>query len=361
MPAGADASSAPDLATTGGGTGQTATGGDADPPPDQTATGGGRRRPGTVLAVVAWALTGGWATVALCRLAGVEVPVWPLVLLPALTPVLAGCALVPLVVALVARRWVAAAVAAASLASLVAVVAPRAFGGPDPARGPAVRVMTVNLAEGHADPVAVLAVARDRRVDVLAVQELTWLELARLRAAGLADLLPYGTANPRPTALGTGLFSRYPLDGAGRRLLLNGFAETYATVRVPGAVPVEVDAIHYCAPAYPSQMPCWSYGKDRIPPATPYGTVRLLLGDFNLTVDYPSLRRVLATGYRDAGVVTGHGLAATWPDVGPLVPLVTIDHVLADRRIGVSSYTVRPIRGSDHRALVAGLTFPAQP
>lgn len=293
-----------------------------------------------------------------CRLTGVEIHHWPLVLLPALTPYAAASAALPVLVALLLRRWLAALVAVLSLALLASVVVPRLSGGPDPARGPAVRAMTLNLREGHADPVAVVSLIRQERVDVLALQELTRGELTRLRAAGLADLLPYGQANPERTALGTGLFSRYPLTDPGRRWLLYGFVETFATVRVPGATPVEVNAIHYCAPAYPSQMPCWSYGLSRIPPATPHGAVRLLLGDFNLTVDYPSFRRVLDTGYRDAGLVLGQGLAPTWPYAGLPLPPVTIDHVLADPRIGISSLDPRPVRNGDHRALIAGLTFP---
>jgi endonuclease/exonuclease/phosphatase family metal-dependent hydrolase len=247
---------------------------------------------------------------------------------------------VPIALAVVSRRWLAAILAAASLASLAGIVVPRAFGHPDPPRGPAVRVMSANMYEGHADPAALVQLVRTQRVDVLAVEELTGFALDRLTASGLGDLLPYQEPNPRGWASGTGLFSRYPLDGADRRELSDDFVETIATVRVPGAVPVVVTAVHYCAPAVPGEMGCWRQGVDTVPPATPGGAVRVLLGDFNLTVDFAALRRILATGYRDAAQVVGEGLTPTWRYRGLVQPRVTIDHVLADRRVGISSVSV---------------------
>jgi endonuclease/exonuclease/phosphatase family metal-dependent hydrolase len=245
------------------------------------------------------------------------------------------------------------------MVALLAMVAPRAFGQPDPVRGPAVQVMMANLKEGRADPAAIVTLAREHSVDVLAVAELTQRELHRLTAAGINAVFPYAVTNPSPsTTGGTALFSRYPLLDPARVDLVNNFIETTATVRVPGAKPVLVTVVHYCAPADPSQMACWEYGRSHIPPATPTGPVRLLLGDFNLTLDYGALRGVLATGYRDAAAVVGQGLATTWPYDGTPLPPVTLDHVLADQRIGVSAVRTYEIRNSDHRAMAAALTLP---
>jgi endonuclease/exonuclease/phosphatase (EEP) superfamily protein YafD len=323
---------------------------DAGPPPVA------RRIWGTLLC---WTLVALWTAVALGRLAGFDGGVWPLVLLPALTPYVALSALIPLAVSLLARRRLAAVIALVVQIVLVGVVAPRTFGSPDPVRGPAVRVLTANLAEGQADPAAIVALVREHRVDVLAVSELTGHELAALTDAGITKLLPYVVANPgRTTTGGTGLFSRYPVTDGRRIPLVDGFIETSGTVSVPGAQPVDLTVVHYCAPADPGQLGCWDYGKSHIPPATPDGPVRLLLGDFNLTVDYAALRAVLATGYRDAASVVGEGLTTTWPYDGTPAPRVAIDHVLADHRIGVSSVSAHGIRDSDHRAVFAELTFP---
>jgi endonuclease/exonuclease/phosphatase family metal-dependent hydrolase len=313
----------------------------------------------------AWVDLGCWLAVAvggvltLARWLGYDGGVWPLVLVPALTPYLVVVALVPVVACLIARRWLAASVAVALLAALVGFVAPRGFGAPDPARGPALRVLAANMKESAADPRSVVDIVRTAQVDVLAVSEVRRNELTGMARAGLTDLLPYSVANPgESTTGGTALYSRYPLTDGQRVPLTNGFIETAAVLHVPGSPPVHVTAVHYCAPADPTQMACWTYGMAQTPPATPDGPLRLLLGDFNLTVDYGALRTLLGTGYRDAASVVGRGFTTTWPYDGTPAPPVAIDHVLADRRIGVSGFAAYPIRRSDHRAVFAALTLP---
>ena len=67
------------------------------------------------------------------------------------------------------------------------------------------------------------------------------------------------------------------------------------------------------------------------------------------------LRDILDRGYRDAADVTGNGLVGTWPAGRSLPPQVTIDHVLADRRFGISGYGVEDLPRSDHRVVHASL------
>jgi endonuclease/exonuclease/phosphatase (EEP) superfamily protein YafD len=87
--------------------------------------------------------------------------------------------------------------------------------------------------------------------------------------------------------------------------------------------------------------------------------VRLLAGDFNATLDHAELRRVLDRGYRDAAERAGVGLRPTWPAGKTLLPtLITIDHVLADRRVRVISARSVAIPGSDHRGVLAELLLP---
>ena len=85
--------------------------------------------------------------------------------------------------------------------------------------------------------------------------------------------------------------------------------------------------------------------------------LRILAGDFNATLDHAELRRLIATGYVDAASIVGEGLRPSWP-VGRLLPPVTIDHVLADRRCGVRGVEVHTLPGSDHRAVIAELQIP---
>src|SRR5205814_8275106 len=128
--------------------------------------------------VACWAAVVPCGLLALARWLGYDGGVWPLVLLPAVTPYLVLVVPIPLVFSVVVRRWTAAGVAFAVLVALVGYVAPRAFGGPDPARGRAVRVMAANLKDSTADPVWIVALVRDHDVGVLAVSELDGNELA---------------------------------------------------------------------------------------------------------------------------------------------------------------------------------------
>jgi endonuclease/exonuclease/phosphatase family metal-dependent hydrolase len=86
----------------------------------------------------------------------------------------------------------------------------------------------------------------------------------------------------------------------------------------------------------------------------------VLAGDFNATLDQAEFRDVVDRGYADAGEVTGKGLEPTFPTMGHrlLPPTIAIDHVLADRRLGISEYGVDDLPGSDHRAIHAQLVLP---
>jgi endonuclease/exonuclease/phosphatase (EEP) superfamily protein YafD len=305
-----------------------------------------------------WLLVTGFSAWAVVRLFGLERG-FPLVQLMAFTPYVAGAAvLVPLLAALL-RRWHAAAVSAAVAVALVACVAPRAFadGGALPA-GPTLRVLTANMLVGGADPGTIVRLVRGQQVDLLALQEFTPAAERALAAAGLADLLPNAASHPLEGVGGSALYSRFPLRDEGLRMNPFGFGQAAATVTVPGAAPIAVEAVHPCPPLVRTVDNCWERALRAEPPATVDGQVRILLGDYNATLDHVALRRLLATGYRDAADVVGAGLTPTWP-YDKLFPRVTIDHVLADRRVGVRAVSVHPLPSGDHRAVYAELVLPA--
>jgi endonuclease/exonuclease/phosphatase (EEP) superfamily protein YafD len=81
---------------------------------------------------------------------------------------------------------------------------------------------------------------------------------------------------------------------------------------------------------------------------------RLVLGDFNGTLDNREVRRVLDRGYVDAADAAGAGLQWTYPAGRPALRL-TIDHVLVPRSVAVHRVVVRGLPGSDHRAVIAEL------
>ncbi|MCO8272011.1 endonuclease/exonuclease/phosphatase family protein [Actinoplanes sp. TRM 88003] len=302
-----------------------------------------------------------WAAV---RLLGWEEG--PLVQLMAFTPYAAVWSFVPLLAALLSRKWLVAALAAATVVMFAAAVLPRAL--PDRDKGPAtgvpVSVMTVNMFIGAADPAAVVRLVRENDVAILAVQEFTPESAAGLQAAGIDALLPHHALADEIGTTGSGLYSRFPLTGQASRRgdgggLQDGNLQAYATIQVPGAGGVFVESAHPLAPYALRAENAWRADLDSYPHPDRGSGPTMLLGDFNSTLDHQPLRELIAHGYRDAAATTGHGLIGTWgPYAGLPIPPVTLDHILVDKRIGVRDTEVHDVEGSDHRAVVATVTLP---
>ncbi|MFI7607573.1 endonuclease/exonuclease/phosphatase family protein [Micromonospora sp. NPDC049366] len=317
-------------------------------------------RPGRVATTLCWLAVAPAALWAALRLAGLDRG--PAVQALAFTPYVAAWSPLPVVLAFALRRRWAAAVAAVTAVALLAVVAPRAVAAePPPATGPTVRLLTANLLAGAADPAVLVDLVRRHHVDVLVVQEFTPAAQADLDRLGLDRLLPHRQLNPLVGTPGSGLYARFPVSEPGVRRHRGGwgFTQAYATVAVPGAPPVHVESAHPAAPYALDQLGFWHEDLAAQPPATPDGPLRILAGDFNATLDHAPLRALLSTGYVDAADATGQGLVGTWgPYDGDLIPPVTIDHVLVDRRVAVQRVEVLDLPGTDHRPVLATLRLP---
>jgi endonuclease/exonuclease/phosphatase (EEP) superfamily protein YafD len=284
-----------------------------------------------------------------------------LVQLFAFTPYVAAWSVVPVIAALATRRWLAAAVATITCALLAVAVLPRAFADSDrgPQGGVALRVMTSNMLFGNAYAATIVRLVRDNDVAVLALQEFSPIGQRNLAAAGLGELLPYSSLGGEPGASGSGLYSRFPITGPGVRRNGGGFNQAYGTVQPPGAVAVTVESAHPLAPYSLEVLGGWRSDLEAEPRTNTAEPPRILIGDFNATLDHQPLRDLIDAGYRDAADAAGQGLIGTWgPYDGDLLPPVTIDHVLADRRLGVGAVSVHDIPQSDHRAIIATLRVP---
>jgi endonuclease/exonuclease/phosphatase (EEP) superfamily protein YafD len=312
-----------------------------------------------VSSVVAWSLVALWAAWTLVRLFGLEFgPAIPVI---AFTPYVALAAVVPIALALVLRRWAAAGAAFAVAVVLGALVLPRAFGGPtEPAGGAAgssLRVLAANVKFGKADAEALASMADALEVDVLAISELTPEFAARLERTTVGRTLSETALGGAPRAGGTGLYSRLALLRPEIEQLPGGFTIASATVQPPGGPAVEVSAVHTVPPtgidpAY------WRADLAALPEAGG-DPLRVLLGDFNATLDHDDFRALVDRGYADAAATLGEGLTPTWPADRRVPPLLTIDHVLADERIGIHEFSVEDLPRSDHRPVFAELVLPA--
>jgi endonuclease/exonuclease/phosphatase (EEP) superfamily protein YafD len=293
---------------------------------------------------------------ALVRVLGLESG-YPAVPLETYTLFVLPVAALATVVALALRQWPPAALAALATIALFAVIAPRAIGGSDSFSGVPVRVMSSNVLHGGGDTEQLAGYARDRRVDVLCVEELTPEFAARLDALGIDRLLPHQVLSVQEGVSGSGIYSRFPL----RRLPFPAISSTRASATVAPGVEIGLMAVHNLpTPTSPSGVDGWGTGLSQLPGASADGPVGVLAGDFNATIDQSAFRDLLDRGYRDAGERMGDGLIPTWPAIrgrNRYLP-VTIDHVLYDRdRAGVRDYDVLDLNHSDHRTIYAELVI----
>ncbi len=306
--------------------------------------------------MVAWTPAVMCAAWALVRVLGLEAG-YPAVPLVTYTLFVLPVAVLATVLALALRQWPAAALALLATVALFAVIAPRAIGGPDSINGVPVQVMSSNVLHGHGDAEQLAGYARDRRVDVLCVEELTPEFAARLKAAGIDRLLPHQVLSVQEGVSGSGIYSRFPLT----RHSFGEISSTRALASVAPRVQIDLVAVHNIpVPASPSNVDGWGGGLRGLPPASATGPVRVLVGDFNATIDQSEFRDLLDRGYHDAGEHMGDGLIPTWPAIrgsDRYLP-VTIDHILYDRdRAGVHDYDVLDLDHSDHRTIYAELVI----
>jgi endonuclease/exonuclease/phosphatase (EEP) superfamily protein YafD len=310
--------------------------------------------------LIAWALAGGLAAWAVARITGadrvdrIDAPVTALL---SFTPEVAAAAPLAAIGLGAARRRGPAVTAALAAAALIAVVGPRALRRRQPkASGAVLRVLTVNVLHGRADADEVVALVRRTGADVLFLQELTEGVLTRLRQAGLDDLMPQNIIELRSSSRGSGIYSRLLL-GEGQPLAPAHAAQPTAVAKLPGGAAVELACVHPRAPLPPSPVSVarWRRELAALPP--PAELPRIVAGDFNATLDHAPFRRVLRLGYVDAAREAGNALVPTWGLEGrPAV--ITIDHVLVDRRCAVLASSVHAVTGTDHRAVYAQIRLP---
>lgn len=314
-----------------------------------------RRRRWRIPRTLAWAAVTPFAAWAVARVAGLERDSLTTQLMTG-TPYVAAASLVPVLLSALTRNRAATAVALITTAALGLSVLPRAFRSGDPVTGTPLRVLTLNTLFGHAEPDTVMDLVRRLNPDVLSTQELTPGMVEKLEAAGLEKVMPYQVLEPEWSAGGSGLYARYPLTPRKNLFEAIGHNMPAALMIVPGAKPVEIVDVHPFPPLG-RQVYDWTAALDALPSAAP-DTIRILAGDFNASLDHAAMRRFLSRGYLDAADSAGEGLTPTWPVNKRLPPLITIDHVVADQRVGVNAVSVHTVPGTDHRAVFADLRLP---
>jgi endonuclease/exonuclease/phosphatase (EEP) superfamily protein YafD len=306
-------------------------------------------------AALTWMAVTPFAAWAITRLAGLERGSLPTQIMTA-TPYAAAGSLVPLLMAAVGRRRAATAVALLATTALGFSVLPRALGTAETTTGRPLKVMTINMLFGRADIDTIMRLVREFGPDVLSTQELTPGAVSDLDAAGLKELMPHRVLQDEWSAGGSGVYSKHPMQELPDVVPPVGHKMPVALVSLPGGDPIELVDVHPYPPLGPNVVQ-WNEALAALPSASP-DRVRILAGDFNASLDHASLRKLLDRGYKDAADRVGAGLIPTWPANKRVPPIITIDHVLVDQRVGVREVSVQDVPGTDHRAVLAELTVP---
>lgn len=225
---------------------------------------------------------------------------------------------------------------------------------PDPSAASytGLRVLQMNVLQPNTAHDAAIVQALESDADLISVQEVS-PEWAQALQSGLQRRYPYVHIEPRTDCYGIALFSKHPFQAV-RTITMRGDPFVEAYVEVHGR-PVRMLAVHATSPI--------SYGhfrrrNDQLELLGRYvardDTATILIGDLNTVPWDQAFRRFCSRSGLHSLTPLSH---RTWPSVGPFA-VIPLDHVLATD--GISSTTIRtvPIKGSDHRALIADLQLP---
>jgi endonuclease/exonuclease/phosphatase (EEP) superfamily protein YafD len=277
-----------------------------------------------------------------------------LVVLDVVVPLLVPLLLLLAILQLLLRRRRLALLTASVVALNGLWLAPL-YRSADVRDGTSLTVLNANLLYGEADPAAIVALVRERRVDVLATEELTPEQVQRLTDAGLDRVLPYHSLAPFRAADGCGLWSRHPLTALAPLTLR--FQSPGALITLPTGAKVVVRVVHPMGPLDNGQYLTDNAALRRQVAALDPTLPTVVSGDFNSSEDNTLFRRLLDTGHlRDAAEVAGSGVQRTWSPLG-WPALLHLDHVLVNHLVDARSTSVEHLPGSDHRAVLARLVI----
>lgn len=233
------------------------------------------------------------------------------------------------------------------------------------ADGPRLRILTVNAYIHHgATGDGLVRLADQADADVVVLQELGGPTYEEALEAGLDAAYPHRTLAPDAGDSVTMVWSRLPLRGERPTEDSSGGGNVRLVVEtVDGGI--DLLAVHTAPPIWP--VP-WRADHVALLAEVRADRPDLVVGDLNATADHVQVRRLLATGLRDAGDVAGSGWAPTWPSNGiqrfhgfPAPRFAAIDHVLVGPRWTVLSMQRLDVPRSDHTAVLAEIARSGSP
>ncbi len=266
---------------------------------------------------------------------------------------------IPVAVVALARRHVrlglvAVAVAGVVLPTGLPEVAARTDLSAAARTAPRLRILSWNLYQGNTFATSIDRVVREADADIVVLQEVSATNSPALRQSAALAAYPHSFTTPQPSAFGSGIWSRVPLQDAAE-FDVAGLPMTRA-VALTEAGPVRLVNVHTLSPVGKDGLDLWPrqlrfLGEEARRPGPPI----LLAGDFNATWGHRPFRDLLATGLEDAAAARGEPWSPTWPATGgPLPrPALRLDHILTGPGLVATSFATGDGAGSDHRWIVA--------
>ena len=237
---------------------------------------------------------------------------------------------------------------------------------------PTLRVMTWNGYFLNKDRTAFLDAVAAEKPDLIAIQELNTL-IAETASRNLTKEYPFQALFPARTPAGMGILSRHPfiITTAPNFSPVGGCNCQVATIDFNG-VPMTLISTHPWPPklGFPfrssTQFGLNTENQDRIfdqllQQMAQAAAPLLVVGDLNTMSLQANYRRV-NTLLHDAYVESGVGPASTFPVKGNeknwfSQPLLRIDYIFHDDAWQAQKSWVGTIPGSDHRYVIADLSF----
>jgi endonuclease/exonuclease/phosphatase (EEP) superfamily protein YafD len=288
---------------------------------------------------------------------------FPFVALAALRPHVTATALAAAAVLATHPRTrpLAAGVGSAALASAAALGARSRRTGGVAEHGAAVTDLTVlaaNVLVGRADTGALATVLERERPDLVSLPEAG----PDYRDKLLPLVAELGYQAWASTAPGTSDGEGVVLLAAARMGALtvtSGREMRHRYLRATGGALGERSffAVHPEAPMGPMRTGWWESDLAHIARWCAESPGPIVAGDLNATADNTAFRAVLRL-CRSAADGTGQGLVGTFPAGVPSWCGIQIDHVLVPAEARTTRFAVLPIAGSDHRAVLAGISLP---
>lgn len=216
------------------------------------------------------------------------------------------------------------------------------------------RVLTINLYNGAADPAGLARALESLQPDIVAAQE-----LSANAAEVLADWSSTAHLDPRDDTTGMGLAARFPMDT--RRIAFPHRNPIIGLFDGSGWGLPEVELIntHLMNPiARPFAESLRLRRRElaaleSILSTLPSDGARVVVGDFNSSPAWPLYRR-LAKSATDGAVAAGTA-QRTWSYFPSTPRLLRIDHVFLQGLIRCVGTRLVTLAGADHRGLLADL------